>query len=198
MTLPTFEDRSIPAIAYETDDEKLELFGFLEQRLEHVLPARHTMEAISDSRIRSELDRLNHLVGVPATLMPETAFVRIRSAAGDQYVTLVHNNAHMNITSMFGERKERVPVEDTLSVIPGFIGSYPNVFFVVDELDVTAFVGVVAGLQTEDDYARLLDTYGIRRTNPEFWSNSDTFHLAYRRQYPLESGVLDYNRLENR
>jgi hypothetical protein len=156
------------------------------------------MEAIPDSRIRSELDRLNHLVGVPATLMPETAFMRIRSTAGDQYVTLVHNNAHLNITSMFGERKERVPVEDTLSVIPGFIGSYPNVFFVVDELDVTAFVGVVAGLQTEDDYARLLDTYGIRRTNPEFWSNSDTFHLAYRRQYPLESGVLDYNRLENR
>jgi len=198
MTLPTFEDRSIPDIAYETDDEKLELFGFLEQRLARVLPARHRMEAIPDSRVRSELDRLNHLVGVPATLMPETAFMRIRSTAGDQYVTLVHNNAHLNITSMFGERKERVPAEDTLSVIPGFIGSYPNAFYVVDESDVTAFVSAVAGLQTEDDYARLLDTYGIRRTNPEFWSNSDMFHLAYRRQYPLESGVLDYNRLENR
>ena len=198
MTLPTFEDRSIPEIDYETDDEKLELFELLGQRLEATLPTRHRMISIANSRIRAELDRLNHLVGIPTTLMPEIAFVRIPAAAGDQYLTLVHNSAHLNITSMLGERKQRVPAEDTLSVIPGFIGSYPNIFFVVSESDVTAFVNAVSDLQTEDDYARLLDAYGIRRTNPEFWSNSDTFHLAYRRQYPLESGVLDYNRLENR
>jgi hypothetical protein len=130
--------------------------------------------------------------------MPETAFVRIETAAGDQYVTLVHNNAHLNITSIFGEKKERKPDEDTLDVIPGFIGTYPNVFMVVDESRLTAFVDAISGLQTEDDYAGLLDDYGIRRTNPDFWNTSDTFHLAYWRQYPLASGMLDYSRLENR
>ncbi len=198
MTLPVFEDQSIPNIPYETDDEKLELFGMLEKRLEAVLPSEHTMAAIPDTRIRNELDRLNRLVGTPASLMPETAFVRVQAAAGDQYVTLVRNDAHLNITSMFGERKERIPAEDTVSVIPGFIGGYPNVFYVVAESELTAFVNAISNLQTEADYSRLLDAYGIRRTNPEFWSNSDTFHLAYRQQYPLESGVLDYNRLENR
>ena len=83
-------------------------------------------------------------------------------------------------------------------MIPGFIGSYPNVFFVVDEIELEQFVDAIAGLQQEDDYAQLLDAYGVRRTNPEFWSNSDTFHFAYRQLYPLESGMLDYNRLENR
>ena len=176
----------------------MELFGFLEERLEAVLPVRHTMAAISNPRLRAELDRLNHLLGTPAFLMPQTAFVRIQAASGDQYVTLVHNNEHLNITSMFGERKDRIPAEDRLNVIPGFIGSYPNVFYVVAEAELTAFVDAISELQSEEDYSRLVDAYGIRRTNAEFWANSDTFHLAYRRQYPLESGVLDYNRLENR
>jgi hypothetical protein len=198
MTLPSFEDRSVPAIDYRTDDEKLDLFGFLEQRLKRVLSSRHTMAAIPDSRIRDELDRLHRLIGAPATLMPQTAFVRIRAAGGDQYVTLMQDSAHLNITSMFGEKKERAPEEDTLSVIPGFIGSYPNVFYVVDASEVKAFVDAISELRNEDDYSRLLDAYGIRRTNPEFWNTSDTFHLAYRHQYPLESGMLDFNRLENR
>lgn len=198
MTLPSFENKSVPAIDYQTDDEKLELFGFLEQRLNKALPSRHTMAAIPDARIRDELDRLHRLVGTPAYLMPQAAFVRITTAKGDQYVTIVHDDAHLNITSMFGEKKERVPDEDTLDVMPGFIGSYPNAFYVVDKSELAAFVDAISNLRTEDDYARLLDAYGIRRTNPEFWGNSDTFHRAYWRQYPLQSGMLDYSRLENR
>jgi hypothetical protein len=198
MTLPGFENQSTLAIDYKTDDEKLELYGMLEQRLEEALPTRHETSAITNARVRDELTRLTRLVGTPAVLMPETAFVRIETAAGDQYVTLVHNNAHLNITSIFGEKKERKPDEDTLDVIPGFIGTYPNVFMVVDESELTAFVDSISNLQTEEDYAALLDNYGIRRTNPEFWSNSDTFHAAYWWQYPLQSGMLDYSRLENR
>ena len=86
----------------------------------------------------------------------------------------------------------------TLSIIPGFIGSYPNMFFVVDESELETFVDAISVLATEDDYAQLLDAFGIRRTNPEFWRNSDTFHLAYQRLSPLEFGVLDFSRLENR
>jgi hypothetical protein len=198
MTLPSFEDRSVPAIDYRTNDEKLELFGFLEKRLAKVLPARHTMATINNSRIRGDLDRLHRVTGTPATLMPQIAFVRIRGAGGDEYVTLMQDSAHLNITSMFGEKKARIPAEDTLSVIPGFIGSYPNAFYVVDAADLKAFVDAITGLRSEDDYSRLLDAYGIRRTDPEFWANSDSFHRAYRQLYPLESGMLDYNRLENR
>jgi hypothetical protein len=198
MTLPRFEDRSVTEINFVTDDEKLELFGMLGERLKNVLPLRHTLMAIPDSRIREELARLNTVVGTAAILMPQTAFVRIKSAAGDEYATLVHNNAHLNITSIFGERKQRIPDEDTLSIIPGFIGSYPRMFFVVDESELTEFVDTISALQTEEDYSQLLDRYGVRRTNPEFWSNSDTFHFAYQQQSPLEFGIFDYNRLENR
>ena len=156
------------------------------------------MAAISNPQLRAELDELNHLVGTPATILPEVSFIRIQSVDGDQYATLIHNSAQLNITSRFGDRKERAPEEDTLSVVPGFIGSYPNVFFLVQDSEAAAFVDAITALRSEDDYARLLDVYGIRRTHPEFWTVSDTFNSAYRQAYLLESGVLDYNRLENR
>ncbi len=61
-----------------------------------------------------------------------------------------------------------------------------------------AFVDAVGQLATEDDYARLLDAYGVRRTDPAFWQNSDRAHAAFRRASPVTYGVLDYNRIENR
>jgi hypothetical protein len=198
MTLPGFENLSVLAIDYQTDDEKLELYGFLEERLKKVLRTKHTLAAIPDAEVRNQLDRLHQLSGTPAYLMPQTAFVRIEAATGDQYVTIVHVDAHLNITSIFGEKKERVPEEDTLNIIPGFIGTYPNVIMVVDESELTAFVDSISSLQTEADYSTLLDNYGIRRTNPEFWATSDMIHAAYWWQNPLQPGMFDYNRLENR
>jgi len=198
VTLPIFEDKSVPAIDYRTDDEKQELFDMLARRLDKVLPERHTMAAIEDSKIRKALDRLHELKGTPATLMPETSFARIRGPSGDQYVTIVHNRAHSNITSMLKEQKNRLPAEDTLAVIPGFIGAYPNIFYVIDATHLDNFVATIGNMKTGSDYAGLVDRYGVRRTDPEFWSNSDNFHLAYWRRYPLSSGILDYNRLENR
>jgi hypothetical protein len=91
-----------------------------------------------------------------------------------------------------------LPSEDTLTVLPGFIGAYPNVFFVVDEQKVSSFVDALSRLGTEADYAAVLDDYGIRRTNRDFWSHSDAFHAGFKKLSPLRYGVLDYGRFENR
>jgi hypothetical protein len=99
---------------------------------------------------------------------------------------------------MFGEKKSRVPEEDTVSVIPGFLGSYPNAFLVVNEADLGAFADRIASMRTEDDYTKLLDDCGVRRTNPNFWQQSDAFHAAFEQTAPVEYGLFDYHRLENR
>jgi hypothetical protein len=78
------------------------------------------------------------------------------------------------------------------------LGTYPNAFFVVDEKEVSSFVRMIASLQSEEDYAVLLDNYGVRRTNTEFWAQSDVLHDAYRAAAPVDSGVFDFNRFENR
>jgi hypothetical protein len=198
LTLPYFEAETEPAIAFQTDDEKTELFGMLARHLNKVLPVRHSMAAIKNGAVRAELDRLHRLVGNPATLMPDVTFVRIHGTFGEQYVTLLSNNAHLNMSSIFGEQKNRVPDEDKLSVLAGLVGSYPNAFYEVEEQVLAIFVDSIANLETEADYAALLDSYGIRRTNRDFWQYGDKFQQAVQQQDPLTAGVLDYNRLENR
>ena len=148
--------------------------------------------------VSAALGPLEDLQGKAITLMPQTVFVEISGDSGKQYVTLTRNNAHLNITSLFSENKRRVPEEDTLSVIPGFIGAYPNAFLVVNEVDLDHFANMISSMRTEGDYAHLLDTFGVRRTNPSFWQHSDAFHAAFEQNAPVDYGLLDYGRLENR
>ncbi len=130
--------------------------------------------------------------------MPQTVFVEISGESGNSYATIVRNNAHLNITSLFGEKKYRAPEEDTLSVVPGFLGAYPNAFLVVDEADLDHFVDTVTTMRVESDYTLLLDNFGVRRTSPDFWRQGDAFHAAFEIDSPIEYGLFDYNRLENR
>lgn len=198
MVLPRFESAMSVAIDYQTNDEKNELFTFLKERLQPVLPTRHDLEAGGHPAINEMLGPLEDLEGGAITLLPQTVFVEVSSESGDHYVTLVRNNAHLNITSMFGEKKARVPEEDTLSVIPGFLGSYPNAFLVVNEADLGLFADRISSMRTEDDYTQLLDDYGVRRTSAKFWQQSDAFHAAFEQLAPVEYGLFDYHRLENR
>jgi hypothetical protein len=196
--LPRFESELKLAIDYQTDDEKNELFGFLQERLRPVLPTRHDLDALGNPAISEALGPLEDLEGGAVTLLPQTIFVEVSSESGNHFVTLVHNNAHRNITSLFGEKKFRAPEEDTVSVIPGFLGSYPNAFLVVNEADLDSFADRISSMRSEDDYTQLLDNYGVRRTSPKFWQQSDAFHAAFEQDAPVEYGLFDYHRLENR
>ena len=198
MVLPRFESEMKLAIDYQTNDEKNELFALLQERLRPVLPTRYDLEASGNPAISEALGPLEDLEGDAVTLLPQLVFVEVSSESGNQYVTLVRNDAHLNITSMFGEKKFRIPEEDTVSVIPGFLGAYPNAFLVVKEADLVQFADTLSLMRTEDDYARLLDIYGVRRTSPKFWQQSDAFHAAFEQIAPVEYGLFDYHRLENR
>ena len=46
-----------------------------------------------------------------------------------------------------------------------------------------------------DDVGR---PHRLRRTDPRFWTHSDSLHAAYRKSAPIEAGTVDYNRYENR
>jgi hypothetical protein len=60
------------------------------------------------------------------------------------------------------------------------------------------FVSAVEGLSSEEDYQALLSRFGVRRSDPDFWKHSDYLRTAYQNASPIEAGLLDYNRLENR
>jgi hypothetical protein len=102
------------------------------------------------------------------------------------------------VAELLGDDKRRLPDEDNLSLVNGFIGAYPNAFFMVDAADLPEFVEGVQRLASEADYRKLLTRFGIRRTDERFWAHSDALQAAYRRSAPKEAGLFDYNRFENR
>ena len=80
----------------------------------------------------------------------------------------------------------------------GFVGAYPNVFYRVDRSSLPQFVAGMADLASEQDYRKFAERFAVQRTSPDFWNHSDQLHRAYQASAPLETGLFDYNRLENR
>ena len=148
--------------------------------------------------LRGALEMLNDTPSSSVNMMPQVSFLQIKDSGTSRFATLIRNNAHLNITSLFSEQKNRKPDEDRLSVVAGFLGAYPNTFFVMDRSRLSDFVDRVGDIRDESDYASLLGEYGIRRTHPDFWKYSDAFQEAHLRAAGAHGGILDYGRLENR
>lgn len=188
-------------IEFGTEDPLTELYGMLKDRMAPVQPRRYALSS-ADGLAGAPLENLaelSRLQGRAISYFAETAFMTVRDTAGeDHHFTLISNNAHSNVAELFGEDHRRLPDEDTLSVLHGFVGAYPNAFFRVDAADLPAFVAGVRGLAAEDDYRRLLDRYGIRRTDERFWPHSDALVAAYEEWGPADAGLFDYSRFDNR
>jgi hypothetical protein len=187
-------------IEFRTRDPLAELFAMMKKHTAPVTSPRYVLAAsgLTGASLRS-LEELSRLRGRPISHFPEMAFLTVRDATGGaRHFTLLSNNAHSNVVELMGEERRRLPDEDTFSVVHGFLGAYPNAFFLVDAGELPAFVKAIQGLASEADYRDLLARYGVRRTDERFWSHSDALGEAYRRWAPREAALFDYNRFENR
>jgi len=186
-------------IEYTGGDPKHELYEYLKTRIGPALSQQYSLDHDAvPADVRTELSRLADAHGIAVSWLPELSMLTIVTAQGPQTFTLVHNDGHTNVASMFGEQKRRVPEEDTLTVVPGFLGAYPNAFFKVQQSDLSRFVDEVTRLADEAGFADLMGRFGIRRSDPGFWAHSDLiFDQVELLDYP-DRGVLDYSRIENR
>ncbi|MFS1438409.1 fatty acid cis/trans isomerase [Shewanella sp. 10N.286.48.A6] len=189
-------------VIYTTNDPKHELLQMLKQRVAKVTPTRYALEStqLSDES-KAHLQRINHLQGENASIFPELTYIVIEAAdtsVEPQLFTLIRNSAHKNISSLFDEESNRLYKRDNVTLVNGLLGSYPNAFWRVKEAELPALVAQVLKVKTNADYKRLLDNYGVRRTDPAFWAFSDTLMTQYKKNHPIDAGILDYNRIQNR
>jgi hypothetical protein len=186
-------------IDYHSADPQRELYGLLQARLAPVLGHGFDLSTVNDTALRQELQTLAAVRGRSLAFMPELGFLRLDDAAGpSRYFTLVRNTGHSNVAHLADEKSQLLPDENTLTVVPGFIGAYPNVLYGVPRAALSKFTAAVRGLSSEADYRALADRFAIRRTHPQFWTYSDALQDAYVRLAPGEAGLFDYNRIENR
>ncbi|MCA3910699.1 fatty acid cis/trans isomerase [Vibrio vulnificus] len=188
------------SVVYKTDDPKSELFDILRRQVNPILNARYEIVDTGMS-VKNEalLKSLNLVKGEKLLPIPQITMLMVKADTGkEQLYTLLHNNAHLNISSLFNEEKNRDPANDSLTIVRGVVGSYPAAFFSLNENQVAEFVQIITSMESEQDYVKLLDKFAIRRSSTNFWSFSDKVHTWYRNDQPIEFGLLDYNRFENR
>ena len=186
-------------IDYRTDNPQRELLGLLKDHVAPALNQRFALSGLRDEPLRAGIASLGDLSGANLQWLPETVFLRVYDAEpGSQYFTLLRNVGHTNVSNMFKEQKALVPAEDTLTVVPGFIGAYPNAFYRAGKSELAELRTAIRRLSSEQDYRSLADRYATRRSDTAFWAESDQAIDAYAEWAPDEAGLFDYNRLENR
>jgi hypothetical protein len=186
-------------IKYKTETPELELYQLLAARLTPVLDKHHELSELADDALKQPLQHLGTLGGLAASLMSETSYLEVCHDDGSaDYFTILRDSGHTNVAQLFNEDNRRLTAEDHLTVLRGFVGTYPNTLFSVARKELADFVAQTRALADEASYAALHARFGIGRTHPEFWPYSDRARAAFSRLAPREAGLLDFNRLEGR
>jgi hypothetical protein len=200
---------------YKTDDPQRELYRLIEKRLGALAGGPDYLDrcANDDCRdpeageIEQQADRAMRTIagirGEALRVFPDVAFVRVKTGnpQSDLAYTLILNKAYLSFKSMFADETERDYRDyehDTLTVVEGLEGSYPNFFFVVEPDELGDFTSRYTAIVTRDDYEHFVGIYGVRRTSDSFWETADWFQDKYAGQEPVLSGLFDLNRYANR
>lgn len=188
-----------PDIHYTTDNPKAELFEQLKRRLGAALDEKYSLQQQLQPEQLSIVSSINNVRGITANLMPEMSLLMVDGYLGQQQLfSIIRNSGHSNINGLLTEDDNRLFEEDYLTLVPGVLGSYPGAMYRVSAFRLPDFVADLRTMEDEEDYRRFVDYYGVRRTNSSFWHHSDQVHNAFFKQDPLNAGLLDFNRLENR
>jgi hypothetical protein len=186
-------------VDFRSNDPQRELYGLLQQRLKPVLNTGFDLSHVADPGLRAALTSLATVHGASLAWLPEMSVLRVDGAGTPpRYFTLVRNTAHSNVAYLLREKKALLPADNSLTVVPGFIGAYPNAFYRLGAAELPAFEKALRALASEQDYRALAGRFAVRRTSTRFWATSDALHDAYRAAVPLQAGLFDYNRFENR
>lgn len=193
-----FDD--VSGIDLRTDTPQIELYDLVQTHLSPVLETKYDLDYDEvPPAHRAVLEKVHNLHGLTISQFPEVVLLTIDDADGTQYLySILHNYAYSNITSVFASGKDRLPDEDYLTVVRGVLGDYPDAFWRVDSNKLDAFESAIGNLQTPDDYSLFMERFGVRRSHRDFWQHADQVHANYARAEPIDGGLLDFNRIENR
>ncbi|HHH45115.1 MAG TPA: isomerase [Gammaproteobacteria bacterium] len=204
---------------YRSNDPQTELYRRIQQRLGRLAetpgelghcqsqPCEPGGNESAVQRADRAMLQVAAIQGRKLEVFPDLTFVRIRSDSPTEQglaYTLIHNKAYKNISSMFSteagrELDDRRDLEhDTMTVVRGLQGAYPNFFFDIELAQVEDFAERYANIETRKDYERFVGLFGVRRTRYDFWDTADWLQDHYAAQQPVDSGLFDLNRYRNR
>lgn len=124
------------------------------------------------------------------------AWIHVKNVPGkgDVVISAVIDRWHDNVKFLFREGAFLDPEKDRADFIPGFIGSYPNYFFVLDISELPDFFEILDNYDGSDIYLQRLEKYGVNRAEENFWEVYDWFQNEFSRSDKRDAGLIDLNR----
>ncbi len=123
------------------------------------------------------------------------AHVRIRRDDKDDVIfTIVINRWHDNVSFLLKENAFLDSAKDRADFIPGFIGSYPNIYFDLQEGEVAKFLRMLDTYTGTDKEAEWFWKVAVNRGRSDFWIQYDWFQKRFNEDQPVQSGLFDLNR----
>jgi hypothetical protein len=195
-------------IVFTTEDHKKEFF---EQILEYAGPAAGPKDYLNrcpekncvdknsgpfEQRADLALQKVTGKRGPEIQVVQDVAFIHVVTGnkEKDLAYTVIRNKALSNNSFMFGEERRRIVDDDTLTIVKGYVGSYPNSFVRVNLNDIEEFVESFLKIRDQLSYYNVARQHGIRRTSPNFWEEADWHYQKYLKDKPVEAGLFDMYR----
>ena len=140
--------------------------------------------------------RITTMRGREVHALPDVTFIHVvtENDTPDLAYTIVRNKALSNNSMMFEEGRRRTPEDDTLTVVKGHTGSYPNAFSRIPIDEIEAHIDTYFNIRDRLDYYNYSKKHGIQRNNPIFWQESDWHYQTYLTARPVEAGLFDLYR----
>ena len=164
-------------------------------------PYRSTAQSqvVKTDPITQRLYPLTQSKGKQLRHLPDVSYLRIKTnvSKSDRVYTLIKNKGHSSVHFIFGEDLRRLPKNDTLTLVHGMIGSYPNYIYSVPLGEVDDFLKKIKGLKKEKNAIAFNKRWGLQRTHVKFWKEIDWLLAKNQTIYGVDAGQFDLNRYLN-
>ena len=179
---PSFNSAQESAVTFKSGAVKAEFFDLLQRRITNNTPQDRLSRCEGDNckepqvpPIQQEIDnvlrQLTKLSGEHLKGLPELSLLRVKTggdSAEDLVYSLVHNQQRQSL--LLGDIEWlRQPEQDDLTIIPGCLGSYPNMFFEVYLADLQNFAQQLTAAKTPEQFDSFYSRYALRRNDGKLW-----------------------------
>ncbi|MGZ3806075.1 MAG: fatty acid cis/trans isomerase [Pseudobdellovibrionaceae bacterium] len=132
-----------------------------------------------------------------ARFFPDISLLQVKEKNGEQKVySIMHNKEHQNISWILAESLRMSPNEDSLVIREGYWGFFPNMFFTVSKEQLPLFTAQILKMRSRKNYLKLVQDFGVPRTQDRFWTVYDELNTHFRKTEPIQFGYLDLTRYE--
>lgn len=116
------------------------------------------------------ISSLTGIAGQPVLpLMPSVIVLRLTQGGAEHVYSLVANRAYASQYALLFQNGAALPDEDTLSVYPGLVNGFPNLFVDLDLDQAPGFLSALAGVRGAQDWQEFAARYTLARNSPDFW-----------------------------